>query len=152
MFFSFSFYLDTGIWAHSLRLASEAVYNLSHTSSCFCFSYLSDRVSHFAKRQSFFVVHLFTCAYVVWVISPPCPPPPPFPPFPPQFQASPVLPLWLILLKKRHMHNKKDKAFLLVELRIAIQKDSYCCSHVPMCYDLCWFNSNWSLHWFLIPC
>jgi hypothetical protein len=26
-------------------------------------------------------------------------------------------------LKKRHKHNKKDKAFLLVELRIAIQKD-----------------------------
>jgi hypothetical protein len=27
------------------------------------------------------------------------------------------------LLKKRHMHNKEDKAFLLVELRIAIQRD-----------------------------
>jgi hypothetical protein len=24
----------------------------------------------------FVVVHLFTCAYIVWVISPPCPPPP----------------------------------------------------------------------------
>jgi hypothetical protein len=52
------------------------------------------------------------------------------PPSPPQFQAGPVLPLWLILLKKRHKHNKKDKAFLLVELRLAIQKDSYYCSHV----------------------
>jgi hypothetical protein len=28
------------------------------------------------------------------------------------------------LLKRKHKHNKKDKAFLLVELRIAIQKDS----------------------------
>jgi hypothetical protein len=28
------------------------------------------------------------------------------------------------LLKKRHKHNKEDKAFLLVELRIAIQKYS----------------------------
>jgi hypothetical protein len=60
--------------------------------------------------------------------------------------------LWLILLKNRHKHNKKEKAFLLVELRIAIQKDSYYCSNVPMCYDPCWFNSNWSLHWFLISC
>jgi hypothetical protein len=42
----------------------------------------------------------------------------------PQFQAGPVLPLSLILLKKRHKHNKEDKTFLLVELRIAIQKYS----------------------------
>jgi hypothetical protein len=28
------------------------------------------------------------------------------------------------LLKRRHKHNKEDKAFLLVELRIAIQRDS----------------------------
>jgi hypothetical protein len=27
-------------------------------------------------------------------------------------------------LKKRHKHNKEDEAFLLVELRIAIQRDS----------------------------
>jgi hypothetical protein len=37
-----------------------------------------------------FFFHLFTCAYIVWVISPPCPPPPPFPlphssPSPPSF-------------------------------------------------------------------
>jgi hypothetical protein len=42
----------------------------------------------------------------------------------PHFQAEPVLPLSLILLKKKHKHNKEDKVFLLVELRIAIQKDS----------------------------
>jgi hypothetical protein len=48
-----------------------------------------------------------------------CPPPPP-PPFPPQFQAGPVLPLSLILLKKRDKHNKEEKVFLLDELRIAI--------------------------------
>jgi hypothetical protein len=29
------------------------------------------------------VVHLFTCAYIVWVISPPCPLLPPFPPLSP---------------------------------------------------------------------
>jgi hypothetical protein len=38
--------------------------------------------------------------------------------------AGPVLPLSLILLKKIHKHNKEHKAFLLVELRIAIQKYS----------------------------
>jgi hypothetical protein len=43
---------------------------------------------------------------------------------PPHFHAKPVLPLSLILLKKRHKHIKEDKAFLLVELRIAIQRDS----------------------------
>jgi hypothetical protein len=52
------------------------------------------------------------------------PPPPPSPLFPPQFQAGPVLPLSLVLLKKRDKLNKEDKMFLLVELRIAIQKYS----------------------------
>jgi hypothetical protein len=28
------------------------------------------------------------------------------------------------LLKKRHKHDKEEKAFLLVELRIAIQRNS----------------------------
>jgi hypothetical protein len=47
-----------------------------------------------------------------------------FPPSPSHFQAEPVLPLSLILLNIRQKHNKEDKEFLLVELRIAIQKDS----------------------------
>jgi hypothetical protein len=37
------------------------------------------------------------------------------PPTPPRFQADPVLPLSLILLKRRHKHIKKDKVFLLVK-------------------------------------
>jgi hypothetical protein len=53
--------------------------------------------------------------------------------FPPHFQADPVLPLSLILLKTRHKHNKEDKAFLLVELRIALQKYSEHCFRVHMC-------------------
>jgi hypothetical protein len=57
-----------------------------------------------------------------WVISSSFSPPPPSPPFSPQFQAGPVLPLSLVLLKKRDKNNKEDKVFLLVELRIAIQK------------------------------
>jgi hypothetical protein len=67
---------------------------------------------------SILFVHLFTCAYIIWVFSPLCPPPLP------QFQAGPVLPLSLILVKKRMKYNKEDKTFLLVELRIAIQKYS----------------------------
>jgi hypothetical protein len=49
---------------------------------------------------------------------------PPSPHFFSQFQAGPVLPLSLVLLKKRDKHNKEDKVFLLVELRVAIQKYS----------------------------
>jgi hypothetical protein len=71
-----------------------------------------------------FIILLFTCAYSVWVISPPCSPPLLSSPFSPQFQAGPVLPLSLVLLKKRDKPNKEDKVFLLVELRIAIQKYS----------------------------
>jgi hypothetical protein len=63
----------------------------------------------------FFLIHLFTYAYIVWVISPPCSPPPPFPPFLPQFQADSVLPLSLVLLKKRDKRNNEDKVFLLVK-------------------------------------
>jgi hypothetical protein len=32
--------------------------------------------------------------------------------------------LFYNLLKKRHKHNKENKVFLLVELRIVIQRDS----------------------------
>jgi hypothetical protein len=49
-----------------------------------------------------FFIHLFTCAYIVWVISPPCFLPLPSPPTPSRFQAETVLPLSLILLKRRH--------------------------------------------------
>jgi hypothetical protein len=69
------------------------------------------------------IIHLFTCAYIGSFL-PPAPLSYPLPSSPPQFQADPVLPLSLILLKKRHKPNKEDKAFLLVELRIAIKKYS----------------------------
>jgi hypothetical protein len=68
----------------------------------------------------------------------------------PQFHADPVLPLSLILLNKWLKHNKEEKAFLLVELRIAIQRDSYYYFCVPMCYNLYWFNSN-SMIFTLVP-
>jgi hypothetical protein len=55
---------------------------------------------------------------------PPAPLLPTSPATPLCIQAEPVLHLSLILLKRRHKHNKKDKVVLLVELRIAIQRDS----------------------------
>jgi hypothetical protein len=55
----------------------------------------------------------------------PCPLPLPSDPLPPtHVQAEPILLLSLILLKRRNKHNKKDIAFLLVEIRTAIQGDS----------------------------
>jgi hypothetical protein len=48
----------------------------------------------------------------------PCPLPPT-----PCFQAEPVLPFSPILLR-RIRNNKRDKVFLLVKIRIAIQRDS----------------------------
>jgi hypothetical protein len=57
-------------------------------------------------------------------MSPPCPLPPPSSSFPLQFQAGHILPLSIVLLKKRDKPNKEDKVFLLVELRIALQKYS----------------------------
>jgi hypothetical protein len=95
--------------AHSFRNMPRSGINRSYDSSIF---------------SCFFIIHLFTCACVVWVISPPAPHPHPLPDNTPRFQAEHILPLSLILLKRRHKHNKEDKAFLLVQLRIAIQGDS----------------------------
>jgi hypothetical protein len=62
----------------------------------------------------------------------PLPPPLASPLFPSQFQAGHVLPLSLLLLKKRDKPNKEDKVLLLVELRIAIQKYYWHCFRVHM--------------------
>jgi Ni/Fe-hydrogenase subunit HybB-like protein len=48
-----------------------------------------------------------------------------------------ILILKMKILKERYKPNKEDKAFLLVELRIAIQRESYYCFHVTMCYNPC---------------
>jgi hypothetical protein len=39
-------------------------------------------------------------------------------------------------------NNKKDKAFLLVEIRIATY-----CFHAQVCYNPNWFISTWPFHW-----
>jgi hypothetical protein len=74
------------------------------------------------KEQNFFYSFIHMCIHCLGHFSP-CPAPPFFPP-PPHFHAEHVLPLSLILLKRRHKDNKKGKAFLQVELRTAIQRDS----------------------------
>jgi hypothetical protein len=76
---------------------------------------------------------------IVWAISFLCLSTPPFYPYSPCFQAEPVLPFSPILLKRRHKHNKEDKAFLLDEIRIAIQRDSLHCFHAQMYYT--WIHS-----------
>jgi hypothetical protein len=70
--------------------------------------------------------------YIVWAIPTPAPS---LYLHPPCFQAEPVLPSSPMFLKRRISDNKKDKAFLLVEIRIAIQTDSECCVHAQMCYN-----------------
>jgi hypothetical protein len=50
------------------------------------------------------------------------------------------------LLKKKVKHNKEGKVFLVVELKISTQRDSYYGFRVPMCYNPSWFTSNWSFH------
>jgi hypothetical protein len=47
-------------------------------------------------------------------------------------------------------NNKKDKVFLLVEIRIAIQRDSKHCFHAHVYYNRNWFISTWPLHYFPI--
>jgi hypothetical protein len=94
------------------------------------FSYLSgnELILRIYKRLNFFFKFsriLFIYLYVHTLFGSLLHPAPlnhPLGLYSPQFQAGPVLPLSLILLEKRHKHTKEDKAFLLVELRIAKQR------------------------------
>jgi hypothetical protein len=153
---------DIHTWKKTLQFTS--LHNKSTRGGCNPF--LSDKdycpqttIEWVGRGHSFFLLLkflLFIYSHVRTLFgSSPPPSPPPAPscspslPLPPPFQAEPVLPLSLILLKRGHKHNKKDKVFLLV-------KDSYIerfqhCFHVQMCYNPSWFISNWSLHWFLSP-
>jgi hypothetical protein len=71
----------------------------------------------------FIFIHLFTCAYIVGSFLP-LPPSPTLFPLPPSGPGRSCSALSLVLVKERDKHNKEDKAVLLVELRIAIQKYS----------------------------
>jgi hypothetical protein len=76
--------------------------------------------THFRFKKIFYYSFIHMCIHCLVHFSPVAPPLPSLP----SLAAEPVLPLSLILLKRRHEHNKEDIAFLLVELRTAIQKDS----------------------------
>jgi hypothetical protein len=65
----------------------------------------------------FFYSFIHMCIHCLGHFSPLPPVPTPSTQPPHHFQPEPVLPLSLILLKRRHKHSKKDKAFLLFELR-----------------------------------
>jgi hypothetical protein len=96
-----------------------------------------------------YFIHLFTCAYIVWVISHLYPPL--SPPYPLASRQSLFWAFLQFLWRVEIINNKKDIMILLIDIRTAIQRDSYHCFHVQMCYNPCWFISNWSLYWFLIP-
>jgi hypothetical protein len=70
------------------------------------------------------LLFLFIYSHVHTLFGSILPPAPPHIPPPPVVAGRNGSPLSLIFLKRRHKHSKKDKAFLLVELRIAIQRDS----------------------------
>jgi hypothetical protein len=72
----------------------------------------------------FSFIHIVICAHIVSAISSPLPFVPYLSPHQPIFQAEPVLNFSPVLLKRRHSNNKKDITFWLVEIRIAIQRNS----------------------------
>jgi hypothetical protein len=76
------------------------------------------------KEYISFLIHLFTCAYIVWAISPRYSSPSPNPPQPslPGRNCSALISDFVE--EKNISNNKKDKAFLLIEIRIAVQRDS----------------------------
>jgi hypothetical protein len=63
------------------------------------------------------LLFLFTYSHVHTLFGSflPLSPTPTLSPHPPRFKADPVLPLSLILFKRRHKHDKEDKVFLLVK-------------------------------------
>jgi hypothetical protein len=67
-----------------------------------------------------FFIHLFTCAYIVWAISPHYPTPPPSPHHPSLLPDRNCSAFISNFVEESINNNKKDKAFLLVEIRIAI--------------------------------
>jgi hypothetical protein len=72
----------------------------------------------------FSFIHLFMCAHIVWAIFSPCSPFPTSPPTPLASKLSLFSPFLQFCWRVDISNNKKDKAFLLVEIRIAIQRDS----------------------------
>jgi hypothetical protein len=97
-----------------------------------------------------FFIHLFIYAYIVWVISPPLFPGPSLPPPSPLGSSQNLFcPYLQFCWREDISNNKKDKAFLLVEIRIAIRRfqallPCTCVLHLN------WFISTSSLHYCLV--
>jgi hypothetical protein len=83
-------------------------------------------LSHASSPKNFFLlfIHLFICAYIVWAIPPPCSPPPSSFPIPLAFRQNLFWPLIQFCWREDISKNKKDIVFLLVEIRIVVQRDS----------------------------
>jgi hypothetical protein len=102
--------------------------------------------SLFLPVSLFFFYSLFTCAYIVWATSPPCPLPTPSPPIPLSFMQNLFCPFFQFCWREDISNNKKIKAFLLVEIRIAKQRllALLSCTNV---LNPSWFiNSTWPFH------
>jgi hypothetical protein len=80
---------------HTLKWKGMFIFNRTIIPHCFlvCLCHFVGQSVWFFFLHFFFLsflIYLFTCAYIVWAISPRAPPSPPIPPC---FQAEPVLPL-----------------------------------------------------------
>jgi hypothetical protein len=82
------------------------------------------RLSSNPRRLNFLNSFIHLCIHCLGNFSPLPPSPTLFPPSPPHFQAEPVLPYLYFCQREDISNNKKDKAFLLVDIRAAIQRDS----------------------------
>jgi hypothetical protein len=81
----------------------ELINSLECCLSCNVFVSPSFLKDNFAWCSVFLFIHLFTCAYIVWTISPTNPLLPPSPsPTPLLIEVEPVLSLSLILLNRKH--------------------------------------------------
>jgi hypothetical protein len=88
-----------------------------------------------------FFIHLFICAYIVCSI---------FPPYPLVSRQNLFCPFLQFCWREDISNNKEDKAFLLVEIRIATQRQSQHCFHAQVYYNPKWFISTRTLHYFLV--
>jgi hypothetical protein len=67
-------------------------------------------------------IHLFICVCIVWAISPPCLPPLPQTPTPLTSRQNLFCPFLQFCWRENIRDNKKDIAFLLVDITIATQR------------------------------
>jgi hypothetical protein len=114
----------TGVWTQSSILARQML------------SHLRNNPNHFCPGYFFFtfsiIFHLFTCACIVWVISPPTLPSI-LSLFPPQFQAGPVLP-WLFLEIGSHFLLKLAWTVILLFCASCCNGDDRCMPPCPVVF------------------